>query len=155
MERADMKRFFKWVGIAIGGLVGLVVLLFVGAAILDLTIYHPNRNVSQFRAYPAPGTTNVDLVSGRKQDGATVTGWRIYIREKGQSGLPRIALVSYDQDIEPRVEWKSPDEANICVDMKQGTISFSPLDNMSMTTTGGGRLDSKLNNVRYLVNHNC
>lgn len=150
-----MKRFFKWTGIIIGGLIGLLVLVLVGAAILDLTLYHPNRNVSEFRAYPAPDGTPVDLVSGKKQDGAAVTGWRIYIREKGRSGLPLRALVSYDQDIEPRIEWKSPAEANICVDMKQGTIHFSPLDNMSTTMTGGGRLDSTVDNVRYLVNHDC
>ncbi|HWV55194.1 hypothetical protein [Pseudorhodoplanes sp.] len=150
-----MKRFFKWVGIVIGGLFGLLILLFVGAAILDNTIYHPNRNVSEVRAFPAPGGTPVDLVSGNKQESGKITGWRVFIRDKGQSGLPRIAMISYDQDIEPRIQWKSPNEANICVDLKQGTISFAPLDNMSMTTSSGGRLDGKLNNVRYLVNHNC
>jgi hypothetical protein len=150
-----MRRFFKWVGIVIGGLIGLIVLLVVGIAILDQTIYHPNRNVSEVKAFPAPATTPVDLVTGRKQESGKVTGWRIYVREKGNSGLPRNSLVSYDQDVEPRIEWKSPSEANICIDMKQGTINFSPYDNMSTTSSAGGKLEGTLNNVRYLVNHNC
>jgi hypothetical protein len=149
-----MKRFFKWVGIIAGGFVGLIVALFVVFVIVDL-INHPNRGVTLAEAFPAPGATPIDLVTGRKEEDGKVTGWRIYVRDKGKSGLPRDALDRYDQEIAPRVAWTSPDEANICVDIKRGTITFSPLDNMSTTTSDGGRMESKLNNVRYLVNHNC
>ncbi len=149
-----MKRFFKWVGIIVGGLVGLIVALFVVLAIVDL-INHPNRGVTLAEAFPAPGATPVDLVTGTKADDGKVTGWRIYVRDKGKSGLPRNALVSYDQDVAPRVAWTSPNEANICIDLKQGTINFKLVDSMSSSSSGGGRWEGKLNNVRYLVNHNC
>ena len=149
-----MRRFFKWVGIIFGGLVGLIVAVVVVIAILEF-MNHPNRGVELTQTFPAPGATPVDIVSGRKTDNGKVTGWRLYIRDKGKTGLPRNALVSYDQDIAPRVAWTSPNEANICIDLKQGTISFSPLDTMSTTTSAGGRLEGTLNNVRYLVNHNC
>ena len=149
-----MKRFFKWVGIILGGIIGLIVAVFAVLVVLDL-INHPNRGVELAQAFPAPGATPVELVTGRKTDDGKVTGWRIYIRDKGKSGLPRNTFVSYDQDIAPRVTWTSPDEANICVDIKQGTIKFSPHDTMSTSASGGGRLEAKLDNVRYLVNHNC
>jgi hypothetical protein len=150
-----MRRFFKWVGIIAGGIVGLLVAAFAVLVIVDL-MNHPNRGVELVQTFPAPGATPVDLVTGRKEDDGKVTGWRLYIREKGKSGLPRNALVSYDQDIAPRVTWTSPDEANICIDLKQGTIHFKLVDSMSTSSSGGGgRWEGKLNNVRYLVNHNC
>ena len=149
-----MKRFFKWVGIIFGGIVALIVALFVVIAIMEF-IDHPNRGVALAQTFPAPGSTPVDLVTGRKEADGKVTGWRVYVRDKGKSGLPRNALVSYDQDVAPRVAWTSPDEANICVDIKQGTINFAPLDSMSTTTSAGRRMEGRLNNVRYLVNHNC
>lgn len=149
-----MKRFFKWVGIVIGGFIGLIVLLLVGLVIAEI-INDPNRDVSLARTYPAPGNTPVDLLSGRKQENGKVTGWRIYVREKGNTGLPRNALLTYDADLEPRVEWKSPNEANICIDIKQGTINLSPVDGMATTTSAGGKIEATVNNVRYLVNHNC
>lgn len=149
-----MRRFFKWVGIVVGGLVGVIVAIIAVVIVLDL-MDHPNRGVTIAQAFPAPGATQVDLVTGSKAGDGKVSGWRIYVREKGKSGLPRNALVSYDQDVAPRVTWTSPDEANICVDIKQGTITFSPLDNMSTTTSSGGRMEGRLNNVRYLVNHKC
>jgi hypothetical protein len=149
-----MKRFFKWVGIIVGGFVGLIVAIIVGALVVDF-MNHPDRGVELAQTFPAPGATPVELVTGRKADGGKVTGWRLFIREKGNSGLPRNALVSYDQDIAPRVTWTSPNEANICIDLKQGTINYRLMDSMSSTSSGGGRWEGNLNNVRYLVNHNC
>jgi hypothetical protein len=149
-----MRRFFKWVGIVVGGVIGLIVAAVVAIAIITI-VNDPDRGVELAQAFPAPGATPVDLVSGRKQENGKVTGWRLYVRDKGKSGLPSNALVSYDQDVAPRVAWTSPEEANICIDLKQGTIKFAPLDNMSTTTSAGGRLSGTLNNVRYLVNHNC
>jgi hypothetical protein len=151
-----MKRFFKWVGIVLGGLVGAFILLIVGVVVYDrLTREDPNRNVAVFHVEPAPGGGPLELVSARKQDGGTTTGWRLYLRNKGAAALPSFPLASWEDDIPPAIAWWSATDANICVPVKQGIITFRLSEGLTTTTSPGGQFEGTLNNFAFKVNHTC
>jgi hypothetical protein len=121
-----MKRFFKWVGIVLGSLVGAFILLIVGVVVYDrLTREDPNKNVVVFRVEPAPGGGPLELVSARKQDGDKTIGWRLYLRNKGATALPAFPLASWDGDIAPAIAWWSATDTNICVPIRQGSSNSS------------------------------
>jgi hypothetical protein len=151
-----MKRFFKWVGIVLGGLIGAFILLIVGVVVYDrLTREDPNRNVVVFRVEPAPGGGPLELVSARKQDGDKTVGWRLYLRNKGASALPAFPLASWDGDIPPAIAWWSATDTNICVPIRQGIIKFQLSESLTTTTSPGGQFEGTLNNFAFKVNHAC
>ena len=151
-----MKRFFKWVGIILGGMIGAFVLLIVAVVIIDsMTREDPNRNVTVFRVEPAPGGGPLELVSARKQDGGNTTGWRLYLRDKGAIALPSFPLASWDGDIVPKIDWWSATDANICVPVKQGIIKFQLSESLVTTTSPGGQFEGTLNGFKFQVNRTC
>jgi hypothetical protein len=155
-----MKRFFKWVGIILGGLVGAIVLLIIGVVVVDrLTREDLNKNVAIFRVEPAPGGGPFELVSARKHDGSATTGktigWLFYLRNKGATALPDLPLASWDGDIPPAIAWWSATDANICVPVKQGIITFRFPGGLTTTTSPGGKFEGTLNGFKFQVNHTC
>ena len=155
-----MKRFFKWVGIILGGFVGAIVLLIIGVVVVDqLTRENPNKNVTIFRVEPAPGGGPFELISAQKhEDSATTSktvGWRLYLRNKGVTTLPGFPLASWDGDIAPKIDWWSATDANICVPVKQGIITFRLSDNPTTTTSPGGKFEGSLNGFKFQVNQTC
>jgi hypothetical protein len=151
-----MKRFFKWVGIVLGSLVGAFILLIVGVVVYDrLTREDPNKNVVVFRVEPAPGGGPLELVSARKQDGDKTIGWRLYLRNKGATALPAFPLASWDGDIAPAIAWWSATDTNICVPIRQGIIKFQLSESLTTTTSPGGQFEGTLNNFAFKVNHAC
>ncbi len=151
-----MKRFLKWVGIALGAMIGALVLLIVAVIVIDrMTREDPNRNVTVFHIEPAPGSGPLEIVSGRKLDGTTTTGWRLYVRKKGTTALPAFPLASWDGDIAPKIDWWSATDANICVPVQQGIIRFQLSESLITTTSPGGQFEGSLNGFKFQVNRTC
>jgi hypothetical protein len=155
-----MKRFFKWAGIVLGGLVGAIVLLIIGVVVVDrLTRDDPNKDVAIFRVEPAPGGGPLELVSARKHDGdktaGKTIGWRLYLRNKGATALPGFPLASWDGDIPPAIAWWSATDANICVPIRRGIIKFQMSEGLTTTTSPGGQFEGTLNGFKFQVNHTC
>ena len=151
-----MKRFFKWVGIILGGLTGAIVLLIAGIVVYDkLTREDPNRNVEIVKIEPAPGGGKYELVVGRKREGDRIVGWRIYRRNKGDGRLPAFALASWEGDIQPALAWWSATDANICIPLKQGIIRFQVAENMVTTSDAGGQFEGDFADFAFKVNHTC
>ncbi len=151
-----MWRFLKWVAISIGALVGALILLIVGIVIYDkATREDPNRNVEIASVEPAPGGGKYELVIGRKQEGGKTVGWRIYRRDKGRSSLPDFALAAWDGDVQPTVAWWSATDANICVPIREGIITYRMSENLTTTSAPGGKFEGSLNDFAFKVNHTC
>ena len=129
-----MNRFFKWVGIILGGMIGALVLLIVAVVIIDrMTREDPNRNVTVFRVEPAPGGGPLE----------------------GAAALPSFPLASWDGDIVPKIDWWSATDANICVPVKQGIIKFQFSESLITTTSPGGQFEGTLNGFKFQVNQTC
>ncbi len=154
-----MKRFFKWVGIVLGSLVGAIVLLIVGVVVCrPPDPRRPEQRCRVFRVEPAPGGGPLELVSARKQDGdktAETIGWRLYLRNKGATALPGFPLASWDGDIAPAIAWWSATDTNICVPIRQGIIKFQLSESLTTTTSPGGQFEGTLNDFAFKVNHAC
>ena len=102
---------------------------------------------------PRPAAAPFELVSGRKRDNGKIIGWRIYRRNKGDTGLPDFAR-RMGRRHPAHVAWWSATDANICMPIKQGMIRFQLAQNLSTTTSPAD--SSKAPSTTSLqVNHTC